>query len=148
MTPLHRRIAAKWLFRLSLAAYAGSFFLPTFYITVEGKPSPPDFGYTAFLVCFPISNLAAFLGPLPAIVWLANPALWSSAILVKTGRAGVARIVSAGATLLALPFCFGSEVLAGYYVWLASMVLMLGASIALPPADQTQASAPAAPIGE
>lgn len=112
---------SRMLYLLAVAAYCISFVLPTFYITVSGVPSEPNVGFEAFYSCLVTTSL---LGPLPLIVWLANPAFWVAGGLVLARRTRLAAFFAGIAILLGVWF-IGQQSLVGYYVWLGSFGLLL-----------------------
>jgi hypothetical protein len=111
---------------LILAVYLASFFLPA-EVTFGGMLHGTMWGIVAFFV--------AIIPPY-TIVWAANPALWLGLFWVARGswkKASIASVVSvvcASATLLYPNAGAGRDQLAiGYFVWLASMVILAGASL-------------------
>jgi hypothetical protein len=117
------------LYFAALASYAVSFLLPTFLIVVEGK-GDAEYGFTAFMVAFLAAWEDMYGGPFVFLVWLANPAFWTGAVLFARGRSRNAAGVCALAFALGCRFMFADLILFGYYVWLGSMVLLMLASLA------------------
>jgi hypothetical protein len=115
------------LFALSLAGYVTSFFLPAFDIVVEGKHDVSP-GYAAFLLS--LINFGGLGGGRPFLVWLANPAFVTGVIMFAVRRAKRASLAAGAAAVFGMGFAFEPYILVGYYVWLGSMVLLLGASLA------------------
>lgn len=112
--------------------YLVSFLLPV----VDGA----DYGWQAFLISFlslfdPNRNSGhvkvSFLIPL---AWFANPALWIGYFFLLRGSFSRSVLAAISAMLLALPILFleGNWPLAGYWLWLSSMLtLTLAAGIQL-----------------
>ena len=119
----------KMLYVASLAAYAVSFFLPTFGIKVGDNPSSAEYGFTAFLVSFLAIGGEMYGGPAQFLVWVANPAFWAAAVLFARGDRGLALAASCAAALLGCWLLFGELIFVGYYVWKGSMVLLAVASL-------------------
>jgi hypothetical protein len=118
------RRGATALYLASLAAYATSFALPAFEIVVEGH-ADSDYGFSAFMLAFFALGHPILGGPQAFLLWLANPAFWAGAILFAGGRHGLALAAGCVAVLLGSRLVFDPLVLAGYYVWLAGMVLLV-----------------------
>ncbi len=125
MTPSASLIPGRVLYTLALGAYAVSFVLPAFVIVVEGRESA-SYGYEAFVVCF--LNGGGMFGIVPFIVWLANPFFWSAAVLWQLKKMRAAAVCAGVAFVLGLLVAH-SQVRAGYWLWLASMLLLGGAGL-------------------
>jgi hypothetical protein len=120
-------VRAAWaLYLAALALYAVAFFLPTFAIEVDGHRTW-DCGYAAFAAC--LFNASGLVGNGPILVWLANPALWAAAVWFARRRWYASTAAGIVAVLLALSCGFGPLILAGYYLWLTSMVLVTTAGL-------------------
>lgn len=120
------RRAATALYLAALAAYAASFALPAFDIVVEGR-AKSEYGFTAFQMAFLALWQEMFGGLVAFLVWVANPAFWAAAILFARGQFSRALAASCAAVLLGCWFVFARLILIGYYVWVASMALLLAA---------------------
>jgi len=105
-----RRWHANSLCLVALLLYALSFFLPTFDIVVEGKRST-SCGYDAFVIGLMSPFASPVFGGLRAFApWLANPLLWTGALLFGEGDR--------------------SLILIGYSMWLSSMgIFTLAAAV-------------------
>lgn len=112
----------RWLFWVVIGIYAVSFVLPAYVPPVYGRQAVRQTpGVQVFL-----------LGPLAGVGWLANPAFWGGAYFCARRRWSEAVWAGVVASLLALSFIvFGgsTDLGLGYYVWLASMVLLTGVGL-------------------
>jgi serine/threonine protein kinase len=114
------------------AIYALSFLFPAY--KVSGRPSalsiePPPI----------LSGYSCFINALKAgqPYWLANPLLWLGCLALLIRRSLWAGVIGLIAVPLALSVCFVGDVpvylvdtfLAGYWMWVASMVLLAGGGL-------------------
>jgi hypothetical protein len=110
--------------------YATSFFLPAMV-----TPSGPGLSQHASIPgwdAFAMGIVALFI-PCPA--WLANPGLIAGTVLLAKGNYGWASFLGVFSCVLALTTLFlcGPDIypLVGFFVWLGSMVLLVGLSLVL-----------------
>jgi len=107
----------RWLVVVVIGIYAVSFVLPTM-------------GERPGVWAFDNGLLMLWRDPAAGVGWLANPAFWCGAYFCATQRWSKAVWAGAGASLLALSGGFALPGLGlGYYVWLASMVLLNGVGL-------------------
>jgi hypothetical protein len=112
----------------TIAVYLTAFFLPAWHDSSRGG----GFGGPSFWGV-PISGARAFVMSVFVVglpMWLANPAYWLGLFGLGLGSPRTARISAIVAVLLAmseLPIYWG-EVLVGYWVWSASMGVLLASS--------------------
>ncbi len=115
----------KILYALSLVCYPASFLL----LSVKTRVLQADYrlyGYQSFLGCF--SGLWQG-GVYLFAIWLANPAFWAGAILFAAGKVRAARCAAITAALFAaLALVYLEFTWVGYYVWVASIGLLIAAS--------------------
>ena len=136
--PTRQRGPYVLLFRLSLVMYLLSFFLPAYAETTNGKMDSFA-GYDAFAAAFGLPFSPALSLPIASAAmfgsaWLANPCFWLAAACFYDRRYLLASILGAGGPILSLPiwivFRTGdqSSLLAGFYLWVSSMVTLASAA--------------------
>src|SRR5262249_34360179 len=112
----------------SLGLYAISFFLPTFEIVVQGNPYV-HFGYEAFgTVVLPL-RFPGFFGFEIVALWFANPLYWCSLILRGLNKPRSAAWSCTSAVVLAFLFFGKPNILIGYYLWLASIMVFASTTL-------------------
>jgi hypothetical protein len=123
-------LAALFVFSLSVAIYAISFFLPTFEIVVDGKPSF-SYGYEAFSIGFLSPFLSPFCGGLRTFLpWLANPLYWFGVVGFVTHQYRRACFVGVIATATSTTLWIFNDpesrtlFLIGYFLWVLSIGLV------------------------
>jgi len=108
--------------QLALAIYAVSFLLPAYEDRYDNRLVVHP-GWSAFLQAMLWLEVA----------WLANPAFWTAVILVVRGRPRLAFASAASGALLAARFLVDQKGIdslrVGYYVWLASMIVLIVAAV-------------------
>ncbi len=121
---------------MAAAAYAVSFFLPTYRGIRFGNPPTPYTGADAFAGAFLAIGEWAVLAPdywVFVAAWLANPLFWAGLVLGVLGRWRGAAIFSGVALVFALPVMvrLGNHLAPypGWYVWSGSAALLLAGSI-------------------
>jgi hypothetical protein len=114
---------------LAAGTYAISFFLPTANHALIGNPV--HYGGDAFLFCLrAIFNGEPNIGQVLASGWLANPAAWLAGVSFLAGHKWMVWPALAAVELGLCPLpLFWSMILGhpGYWIWLASLALLLGA---------------------
>src|SRR5262245_33922432 len=71
---------------LAIIAYLISFFLPSWYFLIEGRPRT-QYGYHAFLASFAYLFHLLLFGEIFAVMaWFANPAFWIAGLLLALQR--------------------------------------------------------------
>jgi hypothetical protein len=122
-----RNAVSRWLFWLSLAAYATSLALPAYRTNYYGVPQN-HFGLEAF-VLGPVGFFAGHFS------WTSNLLLWRSWATRKSHRPGLSFALAVLAFIVAAVFPLGStiavgsagefpyQVEAGFYAWLVSIAL-------------------------
>lgn len=115
---------SRFTLQLAGALYAVSFLLPAYEdVEIVEKRLVVHPGWGAFLQAMLFLNVG----------WLANPAFWTAVILVVRGRPRLAFASAASGALLAARFLIKRDpeqfLRVGYYVWLASMIVLILAAV-------------------
>ncbi|MEX2168304.1 MAG: hypothetical protein WD851_03260 [Pirellulales bacterium] len=121
-----RRWPGLILIGLSLITYAISFFLPVFK-DVDGI----YFGYEAFYLSssFAVNDLVSNNGGIPPVmVWFAN-VFWFVGVIFFFRSIVLSLVFGCVSVVLASLYMFQPDLLLGYYVWVASMYLLLLAAL-------------------
>lgn len=115
---------SRFTLQLALAIYAVSFLLPAYEDRdIFENRVVVHAGWEAFLKAMLWLEVA----------WLANPAFWTAVILIVRGRPRLAFASAASGALLAARFLVDRKGIdstrVGYYVWLASMIVLILAAV-------------------
>jgi hypothetical protein len=125
------------LFYASIACYLISFFLPAFADSSpaqalegeggSGRVYTNHSGFDAFVMSVLAAGIA---GPLPLVIWFANPLAICSVVALRCRYRAAAITCGSGAVILAsILLTDGLELLRiGYFIWLGSMLLLTAAA--------------------
>lgn len=137
-TPYWKRTLSDWFEDLfapsrrassSIAVFAAASYGASFFLIAYESEEEVLRGINAFLMLPFWLVLGSGEG---VLIWLANPAFWTAGVLVMRRRPRIGFAFATAAILLASKLLIGeSDTLrSGYFLWLASMVVMLTSAVA------------------